>query len=57
MPAGAARRNGLAVAAALMAVFPTLHFSYGTGYLRGVVEFLVLRRNGGSHAGAIPLTR
>ena len=29
---------------ALLGVFPALHFSYGIGYLQGVVEFLVLRR-------------
>jgi glycosyltransferase involved in cell wall biosynthesis len=52
----AARKHGWAVAAALAAVFPALHVSYGIGYLRGAVEFLLLRRN---RAGgrAIPMTR
>jgi glycosyltransferase involved in cell wall biosynthesis len=54
--AAAARRHGWAVAAALVAVFPALHLSYGTGYLRGVVEFLLLRRNRAG-GGAVPLTR
>ena len=55
--AGAARKSGLAVAAALAAVFPTLHISYGIGYLRGAVEFLVLRRNGRRDARSLPMTR
>jgi hypothetical protein len=54
--ARAAHKHGPAVAAALLGVFPTLHVSYGLGYLQGVVEFLVFRRNrtGGE---TIPITR
>ena len=48
---------GWAVAAALCGVFPTLHVSYGIGYLRGVVEFLVLRRSRRGAAQAVPLSR
>ncbi len=50
-------RHGWAMAAALLGVFPALHFSYGLGYLRGVVEFLVLRRKRGDDAWTVPLTR
>ena len=50
-------QHGWAVAAALLAVFPALHLSYGIGYLRGVVEFLVLRRNSKRDVGGVPLTR
>jgi glycosyltransferase involved in cell wall biosynthesis len=53
----AARKHGLAVAAALVAVFPALHISYGIGYLRGTVEFLLLRRSRGDKAAAVPITR
>ena len=52
-----AGRQGWAAAAALFGVFPALHLSYGIGYLRGVVEFLVLRRNRGGDARAVPITR
>jgi glycosyltransferase involved in cell wall biosynthesis len=55
--AGAARRHGLAVAAALTLVFPTLHISYGVGYLQGAVAFLLLRQGRRRDAGAVPLTR
>ena len=55
--ARAGRRHGWAVAAALFGVFPALHFSYGLGYLRGFVEFLVLRRRRAGNARAMPLTR
>ena len=55
--AGAARKHGVAVAAALAIVFPTLHLSYGMGYLRGGVEFLLLRRGRRGDAGTVPITR
>ena len=41
----------------LLGVFPALHLSYGIGYLRGVIEFLLLRRNRGGDAGAVPMSR
>jgi glycosyltransferase involved in cell wall biosynthesis len=44
-------------AAALMAVFPTLHFSYGSGYIRGALEFLIARRGRKGDAGAVPMSR
>jgi glycosyltransferase involved in cell wall biosynthesis len=53
----AARKSGWAAAAALFAVFPALHFSYGLGYLRGVMEFLVLRRRRTGDARIFPMTR
>jgi glycosyltransferase involved in cell wall biosynthesis len=55
--AAAGRKHGLAVAAALTAVFPALHFSYGLGYLRGGIEFLLLRRSRRRSAAAVPITR
>ncbi len=55
--AGVARKHGLAVATALVAVFLALHAGYGIGYLRGVAEFLVLRRGRHGDAASVPLTR
>jgi hypothetical protein len=55
--ARAARKHGPAVAAALLGVFPALHLSYGIGYLRGTVEFLLLRRSRRGDAKAVPMTR
>ena len=52
-----ARIYGLAVAVALVGVFPALHLSYGFGYLRGAVEFLVLRRGRRGDAPSVPMTR
>jgi hypothetical protein len=41
--AGAARTHGLRCGAALLAVFPTLHFSYGSGFLLGIRDHLLTR--------------
>jgi glycosyltransferase involved in cell wall biosynthesis len=46
--------HGARVTVALLGVFPTLHWSYGFGFLRGVVDFIVL----GLHPPtSIPLSR
>jgi glycosyltransferase involved in cell wall biosynthesis len=50
-------RLGLAAAAALLGVFPALHISYGLGYLRGVLEFLVFRRGHARDVRAVPMSR
>jgi glycosyltransferase involved in cell wall biosynthesis len=55
--AAAARRQGPVVAMALVAVFVALHFSYGIGYLQGIVEFLVLGRSRRGEAAAVPISR
>jgi glycosyltransferase involved in cell wall biosynthesis len=39
----AGSRHGARVTLVLLGVFPTLHWSYGFGFLRGVVDFVVLR--------------
>ncbi len=39
-----AARHGPRVALAFCAAIPTLHLSYGVGFLKGVVDFLVFRR-------------
>ena len=40
----AARRNGLPVGFALAAAFVVVHFAYGLGFLRGVLDFFLFRR-------------
>jgi glycosyltransferase involved in cell wall biosynthesis len=40
---GAAPRHGLQCCAALIAVFPVLHFSYGIGFLLGIRDHLLTR--------------
>jgi glycosyltransferase involved in cell wall biosynthesis len=51
------RRHGPACALALASVFPCLHFSYGFGYLRGILDH-VLRPGARPRAGrAVPLSR
>lgn len=52
------RRHGFAVALAVCAAVPVLHFSYGFGFLRGVLDFLILRRKGVRGApAAVPMSR
>jgi GT2 family glycosyltransferase len=41
----------------LLVVFPILHMSYGIGYLRGIINFLVLRRSETPDSVALPLSR
>jgi len=53
----AVRRHGPRCAACLALVFPTLHVSYGLGYLAGVVRFLILRRGAVRDPAAVPLSR
>jgi glycosyltransferase involved in cell wall biosynthesis len=55
--ASIATHDGLGVGLALCAVFPVLHVSYGTGFLRGTFDFLVRRRRCVRDAAAIPITR
>jgi glycosyltransferase involved in cell wall biosynthesis len=51
------RKAGWRVAIALCLVFPTLHLSYGFGYLQGVLTFLVFRRRARGDAVLTPLSR
>jgi glycosyltransferase involved in cell wall biosynthesis len=52
------RRQGVRVALACCLALPTLHFSYGLGYLRGLVDFLLLRRDSARGApSAVRLSR
>ena len=55
---GVARRRGIACGLAVAAVFLAIHISYGLGTLKGVLDFLVLRRRVARKRGAsIALTR
>jgi len=49
--------QGLAVTACLPLVFPTLHFGYGIGFLKGLVDFFLLGKKGVEDGGKVPLTR
>jgi glycosyltransferase involved in cell wall biosynthesis len=53
--AAAGRTHGLRCAAALTAVFPILHFSYGSGFLRGIRDHIVARS--APHPGTLQLSR
>jgi glycosyltransferase involved in cell wall biosynthesis len=55
--AAAGLRRGVGCGLALVAVFPTLHLSYGLGYLRGVLDFMIFRRSRAGHGEATPLSR
>lgn len=50
-------RQGVRSALALCVVFPTIHLGYGLGYLKGVLDFLVLRRGSRTSVGRIPISR
>ena len=51
-------RQGPLVALALCVAVPVLHFSYGLGFLKGVVDFVVLRRKSVRGApAAVPTSR
>ena len=55
--ASAALKHGVRCALDLCVVFPVIHFSYGWGYLKGVLEFLILRRSDQSRLKTTPLSR
>jgi glycosyltransferase involved in cell wall biosynthesis len=50
-------RNGLGVSALLAATFPVIHFSYAAGSLRGIMDFVLLRRSAVTSRSAIPVSR
>jgi hypothetical protein len=51
--AAAVARHGWRCAAALAAVLPTIHVAYGVGFLRGVLDHLVLPRRRPAAAAAV----
>lgn len=50
-------RKGLKFLPVLPAVFATLHFSYGIGYLKGIWDFLLLKKHKKKKIHDVPLTR
>lgn len=50
-------RHGIRCALALSVVFPALHISHGLGFLKGLWDFTLLRRDLKKHWSAVPLTR
>jgi glycosyltransferase involved in cell wall biosynthesis len=53
----AGRQIGPAVTSCLTLVFPTLHFSYGLGFLKGLVDFVLLGKPSGKAGKEVPLSR
>ena len=53
----AGRRQGLALTACLALVFPTLHFSYGLGFLKGLLDFFLFGKKGVKDGKGVPLAR
>jgi cellulose synthase/poly-beta-1,6-N-acetylglucosamine synthase-like glycosyltransferase len=50
-------RHGCKPALALAVVFPVLHLSYGFGYLKGIMDFLVFRNKRPTNTIKVPLSR
>jgi len=53
----AALRSGVRCGLWSVVVFPILHLSYGIGYLKGFLDFLVLRKREIHTSSALPLSR
>jgi glycosyltransferase involved in cell wall biosynthesis len=53
----AGRQHGLAVTAGLALVFPVVHFSYGLGFLKGLLDFFLLGKTGVKDGPGMPLSR
>jgi glycosyltransferase involved in cell wall biosynthesis len=52
-----AKKRGLKYVFALPVVFATLHFSYGTGYLKGIWDFILIKKQYRKKIDDIPLSR
>lgn len=50
-------KKGLKYFVALPIVFATLHFSYGIGYLKGILDFMILKKYTRKKIEDIPLSR
>jgi cellulose synthase/poly-beta-1,6-N-acetylglucosamine synthase-like glycosyltransferase len=50
-------KKGLRYLPVLPAVFSTIHISYGIGYLKGILDFIVLKKHKKNRIKDIPLTR
>ena len=54
---GVAVKRGLRCGVWSMVVFPVLHLSYGIGYLKGVLDFFILRKQSATDSFALRLSR
>jgi hypothetical protein len=52
-----ALKQGVKCLPVLAGVFPILHVSYGLGYLKGIIDFLLLKRHRKRKIVDLPLTR
>lgn len=52
-----AAKRGLRCGFWSMVVFPVLHISYGLGYLKGLLDFFILRKQKGTDSFALRLSR
>lgn len=50
-------KKGLKYFLTLPVVFATLHLSYGIGYLKGILDFILLKKDKKRKIGDVPLTR
>ncbi len=50
-------RHGFKKSLFLPVVFPVLHFSYGVGYLKGVIDFILFKRGLKKDTSKVPITR
>jgi hypothetical protein len=55
--ASAVRRHGLRTALGLCLVFPAMHFGYGAGYLRGILDFMIRRNRRTIDSASVPISR
>lgn len=53
----AGRQRSMSCALALCVVFPVLHVSYGLGFLRGVFDFVLFRRDWTGRTASLPVSR
>lgn len=52
-----ARKKGIRYFFVMPPVFTALHFSYGIGYLKGIVDFIILHKDKRKKIKDVPLTR
>ena len=52
-----ARTVGLKYLLVLPIIFGAIHFGYGVGYLKGILDFIVLKRQGVRKNSDVPITR
>jgi glycosyltransferase involved in cell wall biosynthesis len=53
----AGEKNGWRCVVSLFFVFPVLHFSYGIGYLKGIIDFVILKRSTKKRIAELPISR